>query len=261
MDDHASNENNHAHLAKCIQCLDVYLYIFGNWIDFSELLVFIGTVMKKFRHAFVNLPQLTEEYIDGRRHYKTPEGNVYPSVTTILSRLPNESLREWQKRVGEEEANRVSKVAARRGTNLHEICERYLLNEERPMRGHMPDVQGMFRELCKHIDRIDEIYAIEAQLYCDTYQFAGRCDVIGTFDGHPAIMDFKTTKSEVDSSMDKVKKYFMQLSAYSLAFEERTGQEINLGVLLFASNETEPSCIQADLSKYKKEFISVLDNP
>lgn len=217
--------------------------------------------MKKFRHEFVNLPKLTEEYIDGRRHYKTPDGNVYPSVTTILSRLPNESLIEWQKRVGETEAKRVSSVSARRGTNLHEVCERYLFNEERPTRGHMPDVQGMFGELKKYIDRIDEIYAIEAQLYSDQYKFAGRCDVIGIFDDYPAIIDFKTTRSEVDSSMDKVKKYFMQLAAYSLAFEERVGKKIDCGVLLFASAETEPSCIQADLTKYKELFISCLTFP
>ena len=216
--------------------------------------------MKKFHHAFVNLPNLKEEYIDGRRHYRTPEGNVYPSVTTILSRLPNESLREWQNRVGEDEAKRVSGVSARRGTNLHQVCERYLLNEERPTRGHMPDVQGMFAELKKYIDCIDEIYAIEAQLYSDKHKFAGRCDVIGKFDGYPAIIDFKTTKSEVDSSMDKVKKYFMQLSAYSLAYEERIGVKIDLGVLLFASAETEPSCISADLTKYKELFIFCLTN-
>jgi len=217
--------------------------------------------MKKFHHSFVNLPNLEEEYIDGRRHYRTPEGNVYPSVTTILSRLPNESLKEWQNRVGEEEAKRVSGVSARRGKNLHQVCERYLLNEERPTRGHMPDVQGMFTELKKYIDRIDEVYAVEAPLYSDQYKFAGRCDAIGTFDGYPAIIDFKTTKSEADSSMDKVKKYFMQLSAYSLAYEERTGVKIDLGVLLFASAETESSCIPANLTKYKTQFISLLTSP
>jgi genome maintenance exonuclease 1 len=100
--------------------------------------------MKKFHHAFVNLPNLEEEYVDGRRYYRTPEGNVYPSVTNILSRLPNEGLKEWQNRVGEDEAKRVSGVSTRRGKNLHQVCERYLLNEEKPTRGHMPDVQGMF---------------------------------------------------------------------------------------------------------------------
>ena len=214
--------------------------------------------MKTFLHKFVELPNLTEEYVDGGRYYKTPEGNLYPTVTTILSRLPNESLKEWQNRVGEQEAKKISAISARRGKNLHKVCERYLLNEEKPTRGHMPDVSFMFLELRKHIDRIDEVYAVEAPLYSDQYKFAGRCDAIGTFDGYPAIIDFKTTKSEADSSMDKVKKYFMQLSAYSLAYEERTGVKINLGVLLFASAETESSCIPANLTKYKTQFISLL---
>lgn len=216
------------------------------------------SAMKKFRHEFVDLPKLSEQYIDGKRHYATPEGNVYPSVTTILSQLPNESLLEWQKRVGKEEADRVSAIAARRGSNLHAICEKYLLNEDHPTRGFMPDVQMMFKEIRGIIDRIDEIYAIEAQLYSDEYKFAGRCDVIGIFDGFPAIIDFKTTKSDVDISMDKVKKYFMQLAAYSIAFEERTGRKINCGVLIFGSNETNPSCIPSKLEKYRDNFISCL---
>lgn len=214
--------------------------------------------MKKFRHVFVDLPVLTEEYIDGKRHYKTPEGNVYPSVTTILSRLPNESLDNWQKRVGEAEANRVKSIAARRGSYLHEICEKYLLNEDHPMRGQMPDVQAMFRDIKHVIDRIDEVYAVEAQLYSDEHKFAGRCDVIGTFDSYPAIIDFKTTRSSVDISMDKVKKYFMQLAAYSIAFEERTGRLIDQGVLIFGSNEVESVCIPGCLTKYRQEFISCL---
>lgn len=217
--------------------------------------------MKKFCHAFVDLPQLTEEYIDGRRHYKTPEGNVYPSVTTILSRLPNESLLEWQERVGEEEATRVSKVSSRRGTNLHQICERYLLNEESPMRGHMPDVRNMFVGIRKYIDRIGEIYAVEAQLYSDKYKFAGRCDVIAKFSDYPAIIDIKTTKSDLIYAKDKIKKYSMQLAAYSIAFEERTKIEINLGILIFGSNETEAAYVPVGLKKHKAEFISILDIP
>lgn len=214
--------------------------------------------MKQFKHQLVELPSLEEVYIDGKRHYKTPEGNVYPSVTTVLSRLSSEELTKWRKRVGEEEANRVSAIAARRGTNLHQVCERYLLNEQAPTRGHMPDVLAMFREIRPIIDRIEEIYAIEAQLYSDEHKFAGRCDVIGDFDGFSSIIDFKTTKNEVDLSMDKVKKYFMQLSAYSMAFEERSGRKIDQGVLIFGSVETTATCIMADLKKYREMFISCL---
>lgn len=216
--------------------------------------------MKTFLHNFANLPKLTEVYVDGRRHYKTPEGNVYPSVTTILSKLPKDSLNEWKKRVGEEESAKVSAVSARRGQNIHTICEKYLLNEEDPTKGHMPDVQHMFRQIKKHIDRIDEVFAIEAQLYSDQYKFAGRCDVIGKFDDYPAIIDFKTTKSDLLYGIDKVKKYCIQLAGYSIAFEERTQRKIDLGVLIFASNETNVSCIPINLKKYKTAFISILDN-
>ena len=56
----------------------------------------------------LELPKLVR--IDGeKRHYQTPTGEKYPSVTTVISAMSDKSaLIAWRKRVGEEEANRVS---------------------------------------------------------------------------------------------------------------------------------------------------------
>ena len=67
---------------------------------------------------------------DGRR-YLTLDGNAYPSVTTVLSILSEESIAKWRKRVGEEEANRIGGRAAARGTAVHSLIEKYLRNEQR----------------------------------------------------------------------------------------------------------------------------------
>ena len=83
-----------------------------------------------FNHVKLDreVPKLTQLNEDGVRHYVTPEGNKYPSITTVLSEYSRQGIMEWRKRVGNEEANRVSGKASTRGTKLHKACESYLDN-------------------------------------------------------------------------------------------------------------------------------------
>ena len=55
---------------------------------------------------------------EGRR-YLTPNGDAYPSVTTVLSDYNKAAILEWRKRVGNEEANKISRLASSRGTRVH----------------------------------------------------------------------------------------------------------------------------------------------
>ena len=222
--------------------------------------------MKTFRHDFVNLPNLSEWYAaDGRRHYRTPEGNLYPSITTVLSLAGREKLKEWQDQVGMEEAKRISAIMAKRGSNLHNICENYLHNETNPTQGHMPDVQYMFRQIRSHVDKIDNIKSIEGQLYSDRLRVAGRCDVIASFMGRNAIIDFKTTNSEVefdpnetiDIHDNKIQKYFLQCYGYREMFKERTNIHIDYGVLIIASMDYGARVFVSKLDKYSDEFMAI----
>ena len=84
-----------------------------------------------FNH--VKLPELKLQRVtleDGKRYYVTPEGNKYPSVTTMISHFKKDTILEWRKRVGAEEANKISRQATNRGTKLHSIVEKYLANED-----------------------------------------------------------------------------------------------------------------------------------
>ena len=74
--------------------------------------------------------ELLEEFkltrIDGEtRLYETPEGNKYPSITSVLSNMNKQGIIEWRERVGEEEAKRVSALASSRGTRVHKMLEKY----------------------------------------------------------------------------------------------------------------------------------------
>ena len=85
-----------------------------------------------FEHEYLDLgyDDLVTENKDGKRLYNTPDGNQYPSVTSVLSIINEDKIAAWRKRVGEEEANRVGHRASSRGTSVHSILERYLLNED-----------------------------------------------------------------------------------------------------------------------------------
>ena len=107
--------------------------------------------MKKIIHR-ANRPELSfgmrTENHNGKRHYVTPEGGLYPSITTILSEFSKASIQEWRKRVGETEANKISGKASRRGTSLHSVCESYIKNEDGYLDGQTPTIV----ELVKNIE-------------------------------------------------------------------------------------------------------------
>lgn len=169
-------------------------------------------------HEFPKLEQINSP--NGRR-YRTPEGNLYPSVTTVLSAAPNEHLQKWKERVGESEADRISKAAAKRGTIIHMACENYLLGGDFQFSPFAHESRDMYRNIEKYLKRFTDIHALETRMYSDKLRVAGTVDCIASIDGVPYIIDFKTSgrykcREEIDS-------YFMQGAAYSAMFWERTG--------------------------------------
>ncbi len=175
------------------------------------------------------------------RRYRTPEGNLYPSVTTILSAtLDHSGLDRWKARVGEEEAARVAGVAATRGTDIHNLCESYVLGEEIDLKSLMPINKMMYLQLKGIIDtRISDVIAVEGQLYSDKLKVAGSVDVISKFDGINSIVDYKTSRRNKDK--DWITGYFLQTALYSYCLYERTGIICNqLVVLISVEEENEP---------------------
>ena len=77
--------------------------------------------MKKFIHKTIHIEDLNTKTIDKKRFYETPEGELYPSITTVLSVRNKKGLFEWRKRVGDDVANYVARTAAHRGTAVHHM--------------------------------------------------------------------------------------------------------------------------------------------
>ena len=126
-----------------------------------------------------------ETKADGSRVYVNAAGVGYPSATTVLSILNKDSINEWRKRVGEEEANRVSKQATTRGSKIHSLTEAYLKNEEvdfDAVKASLLDKE-MFDKFKSILDPIDNIHCQELALYSDFLRMAGRVDCIAEYHG------------------------------------------------------------------------------
>jgi hypothetical protein len=195
----------------------------------------------RFKHSPLELTygELVCETLPTGRTYVTPEGKKYPSITTVLSIHSKDTISEWRQRVGEEEANRVSRVAAGRGGSAHTLLERYLNNEEVVKEGNMPNAWASFQSVCYIFDqRVGTIYLQEKPLYSDHLGVAGRVDLVAEFDGKPSIVDLKTS-SRVKTEED-IHTYFMQEAAYAIMVEERTGKPITQLVTVMAVDFAEP---------------------
>lgn len=206
-----------------------------------------------FRH--VKLSELDFELesttTDKGRVYRVPGGELYPSITTVLSAYNKKAIIEWRQRVGEEKANEISRKAAGRGTKLHNTVEKYLLNEMTDMKLQtmMPDIKEMFFDMRKIIDEnIGDIYGIEQPLYSHKLKLAGRCDCIAEWNGELAIVDWKTASRTKDK--DHIQNYFMQATAYAEMFEERTGKAIDTIVVAISVQSESPQLFVEKKSKY-----------
>jgi genome maintenance exonuclease 1 len=186
---------------------------------------------------------------DGSRVYATPSGKKYPSVTTVTGLLKKEIINEWRKRVGDEEANKISSKAAKRGTRIHTLCEKYLLNEEVSVGMFDNEMWNSLRPL---LDDIDDIYALEQPLYSDHLQVAGTVDCIARYKGKLSVIDFKSSKRI--KHRDDIHDYFIQCSAYAVAFEELTGIPVPRLVILMAVDDEKPLVFNEKRNDWIEEF-------
>lgn len=179
---------------------------------------------------------------NGMRWYETPNGMFYPSITTVLSNTISEekqqSLQKWRDSLGAEEADRVSKAATDRGTNIHLLAERYFKNEQvdAPIDGIPVPAKdlGSFNALKMKFKNVNEVWGQEVALYSEDLEVAGRCDFVGVYKNKPSIIDFKTA-SRVKSH-DDILDYKHQLAFYAKAHNQMFGTDIHTGVILMVAD-------------------------
>ena len=205
------------------------------------------------------IPKLKTKTINKNRFYVTPEGNEYPSITTVLSIRNKKGLIEWRKRVGNDVANYVAGKAAARGTKVHHMCEDYLNNVSLDYPDKWKKHEKDFLPWClftqlknKVLCNIDNIYAQECGLYSDKYKVAGRADCIAEYDNVLSVIDFKTSTRERDDAWNE--NYYIQGSAYAEMFTELTGIDVSQIVILVV---TEDGTVQ-EFVKKKFDYLEAL---
>ena len=214
-----------------------------------------------FDHVELDLPKLNRETIDGVRYYSVPgdeEGELMKlvSITSVTSHFNKEIFVKWRKRVGNEEADRVTKLATGRGTDMHTLTEYYLKNENLPEVRPISDF--LFKISKGHLNKINNIYALEGPLYSKELGIAGTVDCIAEYDGELAIIDFKTSKKPKPRNW--IEHYFVQCMAYGCMLYEMKGISIKKLVIIMACENGE--CViyeERDKAKYIKLLTQYID--
>ena len=204
-----------------------------------------------FNHIEIDYPSLDREMIDGVRYYDTPDGQKLVSITSIISHYNREIFTKWRKRVGVEEANKITKAATSRGTDMHTLVENYMLNKELPT--VQPLSEFLFKQAKPDLDKIDNIHAIEQALFSKELGVAGTVDCIAEYDGELAVIDFKTSKKPKPEKW--IEHYYVQCAAYACMLYEMTGIMVKKFVIIM-------SCENGEVEVYeqydKRKYINLL---
>ena len=191
-----------------------------------------------FNHVDLNLQPLEREHVDGVRYYKVPDEEELikmVSITSVTSHFNKEIFVKWRKKVGNEEADRITKAATGRGTDMHTLTEHYLKNENLPEVRPISDF--LFKIAKGELNKIDNIYALEGPLYSKELGIAGTVDCIAEYNGELAIIDFKTSKKPKPRNW--IEHYFVQCMAYGCMLYEMKGIPIKKLVIIMACENGE----------------------
>jgi CRISPR/Cas system-associated exonuclease Cas4 (RecB family) len=211
-----------------------------------------------FNHLDVELPKLERETIDGVRYYDVTDGEKLlklVSITSVTSHFNREIFVKWRKRVGEDEAQKITKAATSRGTDMHSLVENYLYNKTLPAVPPLPDF--LFKIAKAELNKINNIHCLEGPLYSLQLGVAGTTDCIAEYDGELAVIDFKTSKKP--KPREWIENYFVQAMFYGMAYYEMTGTPIKKLVIIMACEDGESVVYEeSDLKKYMKLVVKYI---
>lgn len=211
-----------------------------------------------FDHKELSLKPLNRKTIDGVRYYNV-EGKDGPlklvSITSVISNYKKEFFEKWRQRVGVEAAEKKTKRATSRGTDMHTLVEHHLKNESLPK--VQPLSEFLFHSAKAELSRINNIYALEGALYSEYLGIAGTVDCIAEHDGELSIIDFKT--SERPKPRDWIDGYFVQCCAYACMLHEMTGLTIKKFVIIMSCENGEVVVYEErDKEKYIRMLVQYI---
>ena len=213
-------------------------------------------VTNNFKQELIEFENLESVTSETGRMYRTPEGMIYPSVTTALGAMSKQGIIEWRKRVGEEEANKITRQAARRGTRLHNLLEKYLMNDYNYGKGQMPSDLDLFHKIKQILDKnVSVVRGQEFALYSNIMKVAGRCDLLCDYDGKLSVVDFKSASKE--KKEEYITNYFYQATAYCLMVKELKDIDVDQFYILIASEAPNAQVFRGEVSKFTTKDLGI----
>ena len=233
-------------------------------IEYTNLRAFgpLNNIMKK--NNSYRYPKTQREKVNGLRHYVF-EKEKLPSVTTILDQTQSiekrEALAKWRESKGEAEATRIVDESAARGTAMHKILEKYILEQGYVdlttvgQQAHNMAIRVIEQGLCN----VPEYYGTECTLYYPGL-YAGQTDLVGVHKGKDAIIDFKQTNKP--KKREWIEDYCLQLAAYAMAHNFIYKTQIEKGVIMMCSKDNfyQEFVVEGkEFQKYKHNFLRRVD--
>jgi len=204
-----------------------------------------------FTHDLVeDIEKLESVQDDSGRFYNTPYGKM-ASVTTVTGWEKQKFFAKWRK-----ENPKESRRVCSRGNYLHNAIEQYLLNNEVTEDQLPGGSKYLFAQMKESLDKIDNIRALEASLWSKSTTLAGRVDCVGEYDGELSIIDFKgaTRKKRIRD----IDNYFMQATAYAIAWQERVEQPVNQIVILIAAEDGANQVFKSTPQLHTKSLLEAI---
>ena len=209
-------------------------------------------------------PKSMRSLIGGKRHYDVGEEKL-PSVTTILSATQSDekkkSLADWRARMGAQSADRIRDISAMRGTAMHRYLEAFIDGTgHKDLTSVGKEAEPMARRIIESgLGELDEVWGQEVTLYYPGL-YAGATDIVGVYEGQPAIIDFKQTNKP--KKREWISDYFCQLGAYCMAHNYVYGTKIQKGVILMCSKDLLFQKFEVegnDFVKHQHDFLRKID--
>jgi len=205
----------------------------------------------------VQYVQAEMEERDGAHHYTTPKKTKTVGITTVLgaTKPPEDAanLAEWKIKTDDRwksASNYIFKTSGPIGSDTHSMCEAFLKEEHYTPKFTI--TRGHFENLKGYLGKIDNIRALENRIYSEKLSIAGTVDCVAEYDGVLSIIDFKTKRSnrKEESMLDNP----LQATAYSIMWEEITGEKIKQIVILISTENNSSQIFIKDPTNYMDEL-------
>lgn len=171
--------------------------------------------------------------------------------------MNKQAIIEWRERVGEEEAKRVSALASSRGTRVHKMLEKYVLNDDTYKDKAMPLNMEMFLQIKDYLDQhVTKIYGSELMMYSDELRLAGTSDLLCHMHDERAVVDFKTSSKQ--KNREWIENYFLQSAAYCMMAEERYNLFFDRFCILIATEHEGLQFFWEHAKPYKEKLKNYL---